>query len=239
MSRSGSGLFPDTSAARPGLRRHPGSAGSYLGGWRSGTHRGGGEGGAGSAVAFAGPGPASALAPSLAVPPPPCSWRRRRRRFLRLLCPHPSVLGGAHGGGKPAMAAACCRHGYGCGARAQPGCGRRAAGIPAPASACPADSTSPPRPACPGEAGPLPFLGTGRLAPSSSPLGGRGKSAGGGREPAGMEAGRRSGFVSPGPFPTPPRTPVCGRSAGLQELINKVHRELLALLVVSGAAPRW
>lgn len=175
----GAGLFPGTSAARPGLRRLPDSAGSNLRGWRSDTHR---EGGAGSDVAFAGPGPASALAPSLAVPPPPCSWRRRRR-FLRLLCPHPSVLGGAHGGGEPAMAAACGRHGYGCGARAQPGGGGRAAGIPAPSLRLPGRPRRPADSASPAEAGPLPLLGSGRLAPGSFPLGGRGKPAGGGREP--------------------------------------------------------
>lgn len=242
----GAGLFPGTSAVRPGLRRLPGSAGSSLRGWRSGTHRGGGEGGAGSAVAFAGPGPASALAPSLAVPPPPCSWRRRRR-FLRLLCPHPSVLGGAHWGDEPAMAAACRRHGYGCGcgARAQPGGGRRAAGIPAPSSArpaAPAARRTPPAPcgaSAPQKPGPFPYSGPGTSPRARSRLAAEGNPRGAAGSRAGMEAVRRSGFVSPGPFLSPPRAPVCYRSAGRQELLNQVHRELPPLFLLAGAAPRW
>lgn len=235
----GAGLFPGTSAVRPGLRRHPGSAGSNLRGRRSCTHRGGGEGGAGSAVAFAGPGPASAPAPSLAVPPPPCSWRRRR--FLRLLCPHPSVLGGAHGGGEPAMAAACRRHGYGCGARVRPGGGRRAAGIPAPSSACsaaPAARRTPPAlcgPSAPQKPGPFPYWGLGAWPRARSRLAAAGNPWGAAGSRAGMEAGRRSGFVSPGPF----RAPLCDRSAGLQELLSQVHWEPPPRSALAGAAPRW
>ncbi|XP_037982842.1 translation initiation factor IF-2-like [Motacilla alba alba] len=157
--------------------------------------------------------------------------------------PLPGHLSGAHGGGEPAMAAACRRHGYGCGcgARAQPGGGSRAAGIPAPSSACPAAPAArrtPPAlcgPSAPQKPGPFPYSGLGASPRARSRLAAAGNPRGAAGSRAGREAGRRSGFVSPGPFLSPPRAPVCDRSAGLQELIHEVHRELPPLFLQGGS----
>lgn len=87
--------------------------------------------------------------------------------------------------------------------------------------------------------GPFPYSGLSVSPRARSPLTVAGNPRGAAGSRAGMEAGRRSGFVSPGPFLAPPRAPVCGRSAGLQELINQVHSELPPFLDLAGAAPRW